>query len=50
MKRVVVIGAGPPGAGQVLLEILKTPIFDLALRFGGLKPVRGVIHWVLAGA
>ncbi|HEV2126320.1 MAG TPA: NAD(P)/FAD-dependent oxidoreductase, partial [Chloroflexota bacterium] len=37
-------------AGEVLLQTIKTPVFDLALQFGSLKPVQSLLTWALAGA
>ncbi|MBW4622037.1 MAG: hypothetical protein KME17_22120 [Cyanosarcina radialis HA8281-LM2] len=37
-------------AGHLFLQTAKTPILDLALRFGALKPVKDVLLWALAGA
>ena len=35
---------------NAFLQVAKTPILDLALRFGSLKPVKNVLTWALAGA
>lgn len=37
-------------ASHGFLQVAKTPILDLALRFGSFKPVRDVLTWALAGA
>lgn len=37
-------------AGHVFLQAAKTPILDLALRFGSFKPVKDVLNWALTGA
>jgi flavin-dependent dehydrogenase len=37
-------------AGHVLLRMLGTPILDVALRLGSLKPIRGALTWALAHA
>lgn len=35
---------------QAFLQVAKTPILDLALRFGSLQPIKQVLTWALAGA
>ncbi|MBH8561913.1 NAD(P)/FAD-dependent oxidoreductase [Nostoc sp. CENA67] len=37
-------------AGNLFLQAAKTPILDLALRFGSFKSVQNTLLWVLAGA
>lgn len=36
-------------ASHAFLQVAKTPILDLALRFGSLKPIKQVLTWALAG-
>ncbi|WP_414588780.1 NAD(P)/FAD-dependent oxidoreductase [Scytonema sp. PCC 10023] len=37
-------------AGHLFLQAAKTPILDLAFRFGSLKAVQNILLWALAGA
>ena len=37
-------------AGNIFLQVAKTPILDFALRFGSFKPVKNVLNWALTGA
>ena len=37
-------------AGDVLLKALGTPILDVVLRLGSMKPVRTALTWALAHA
>jgi geranylgeranyl reductase family protein len=36
--------------GEMFLHIARTPVLDLALRFGSLRPVQSLLTWLLAGA
>jgi geranylgeranyl reductase family protein len=37
-------------AGNMFLQVAKTPILDLALRFSSFKPVKNVLNWALTSA
>jgi len=37
-------------AGNMFLQVAKTPIWDLALRFGSFKLVKDVLNWAITGA
>jgi geranylgeranyl reductase family protein len=35
--------------GELFLHMARTPVLDLALRFGGMRPVQALLTWLLAG-
>jgi len=37
-------------AGQLFLEVARTPVLDFVLRFGSLRPVQALLTWMLTGA